>query len=488
MKPPRLPLLLLLAASTTVHGADWPRWRGPNRDDVSTETGLLKQWPETGPKKLWMSAKAGLGYSGCAVVQGVLYTMGLEGDTEQLLAFDANTGDLKWSTPIGPIFTNKWGDGPRGTPAVDGNRVYALSGQGYLLCANCADGKPVWTAALKDFGGKPPGWGYTESLLVDGNNVVCTPGGAQGTMLALDKTTGKKVWQSTDWTDPAQYASIVPADIHGARQYVALTAQHIAGIDAKSGAKLWLADFSGRTAVIPTPIVLNNTVYVASGYGVGCKLIHIGAKNVVQDGWTNTNMVNHHGGVVLVDGYLYGYSDKGGWTCQDWKTGEVKWAEKKLGKGAVHCADGMLYLLEESSGTVVLIDASPNGWKEYSRFKLDPQTTQRKPDGRIWTHPVVSDGKLYLRDQELLFCYDIQDRTKRAAAPAKTVALSNFTDPESAKQAAMKLYPALGVPGSPFNQAFLNKFRQLQQVRPEVLKNPNWPMLLAEEVASDLKK
>jgi hypothetical protein len=148
----------------------------------------------------------------------------------------------------------------------------------------------------------------------------------------------------------------------------------------------------------------------------------------------------------------------------------------------------MLYLLEESSGTVVLIDASPNGWKEYSRFKLDPQTTQRKPDGRIWTHPVVSDGKLYLRDQELLFCYDIQDRTKRAAAPAKTVALSNFTDPESAKQAAMKLYPALGVPGSPFNQAFLNKFRQLQQVRPEVLKNPNWPMLLAEEVASDLKK
>ena len=488
MKSP-LPLLLLLAAST-VHADDWPRWRGPNRDDISKETGLLKQWPEGGPKKLWMSEKAGLGFSGYAIVQGTLYTMGLEGDSEQLLAFDANTGALKWSTPIGPIFTNKWGDGPRGTPAVEGNRVYAMSGQGYILCANCADGKPVWTTALKDFGGKPPGWGYTESLLVDGNNVICTPGGAQGTMLALDKTTGKKVWQSTDWTDPAQYASVVPADINGTRQYVALTAQHIGGIDAKTGHKLWLADFSGRTAVIPTPIVQNNTVYVASGYGVGCKLFHIGAKNAVEDGWTNTNMINHHGGVVLVDGYLYGYSDKGGWTCQDWKTGEVKWAEKKLGKGAIHCADGMLFLLEESSGTVALIDASPNGWNEHSRFKLDPQTTQRKPDGRIWTHPVVSDGKLYLRDQELLFCFEVQDPTKRPAATAggAVVTPHKFSDPESAKQAAMKLYPALGIQGSPFNQAFLNKYRQIQQLKPDILKNPNWPMLIAEEVASELKK
>ena len=411
--PLLLTALLIAAAHPPAHALDWPGFRGTDREDISKETGLLKQWPATGPKKLWVSEKAGLGYSGFAVVNGTLYTMGLNGDSEDLLAFDANTGALKWTTPVGPIFTNKWGDGPRGTPYVDGDRVYALSAQGYLLCANATTGAAVWTQAFKDFGGKPPGWGYTESVLVDGDLVVCTPGGSQGTVLALDKTTGKKVWQSEGWNDAAQYGSIVPAVLNGTRQYVALTMQNVGGVDAKTGKKLWLSPWPGRTAVIPTPVVRENEVFISSGYGVGSKLVRVGADNATTDVWTNANLINHHGGVLRVGDHVYGYSDKGGWTCLDWKTGEVKWADKSLGKGAVHCAEGMLYLLDEKDGSVVLADASPSGWKEHGRFKLDPQTTQRKPDGRIWTHPVVSGGKLYLRDQELLFCFDVRDPARK---------------------------------------------------------------------------
>jgi outer membrane protein assembly factor BamB len=414
MRTPLLSAALLFGVSQPpAQALDWPGFRGVDREDISKESGLLKEWPAAGPKKLWVSEKAGLGYSGFAVVNGTLYTMGLNGDSEDLLAFDANTGALKWTTPVGPVFTNKWGDGPRGTPYVDGDRVYALSAQGYLLCANAASGAALWTQPLKDFGGKPPGWGYTESVLVDGDLVLSTPGGPQGTVLALDKLTGKKVWQSEDWTDAAQYGSIVPAVINGTKQYVALTMQSVGGVDAKTGKKLWLSAWPGRTAVIPTPVVRGNEVFVSSGYGVGSKLVTVGADNAASDVWTNTNLINHHGGVLRVADHLYGYSDKGGWTCLDWKTGEIKWADKSLGKGAVHCAEGMLYLLDEKDGSVVLADASPTGWKEHGRFKIDPQTTQRKPDGRIWTHPVVSGGKLYLRDQELLFCFDVRDSSRK---------------------------------------------------------------------------
>jgi hypothetical protein len=184
--------------------------------------------------------------------------------------------------------------------------------------------------------------------------------------------------------------------------------QHVGGVDARNGTQLWLSDWPGKTAVIPTPIQKGNEVFVSSGYGVGCKQVRIAADNAVSDVWTNTNMINHHGGVILRGDHLFGYSDKAGWSCLDWKTGEVKWADKSLGKGAIHCADGMFYLLEESSGVVVLIDASSQGWTERSRFKIEPQTTQRKPDGKVWTHPVVSNGRLYLRDQELIHCYDIR--------------------------------------------------------------------------------
>lgn len=406
MKSFLVPALLSLAAS--VQAADWPTFRGADRSDIARETGLLKQWPASGPKQLWLYQDAGLGYAGHAIVGGTLYTLGAHDAAESVIALDVATGKKKWSTEVGALLTNGWGDGPRSSPTVDGDKVYAMSGKGTLVCLSAADGKELWKVTMESLGGKVPGWGYCESPLVDGNLVVCTPGGSQGTLAAFDKTTGAKVWQSAEWTDPAQYASIIAVTHNGARQLIQLTMQSIAAVNAADGKLLWKTEFPGKTAVIPTPIFQDGQVFVAAGYGVGCKSVKIGANNAVEELYASTDMINHHGGVVLVDGHLYGYSDKAGWSCLDFKTGAVKWTERKaLGKGAIHAADGKLYLLEEKTGTVVLIDASPEGWKEHGRFTLQPQTTQRNPKGMIWTHPVVSGGKLFLRDQELLFCFDL---------------------------------------------------------------------------------
>ncbi|CAA9438129.1 MAG: probable polyvinylalcohol dehydrogenase [uncultured Phycisphaerae bacterium] len=399
---------LSAVAAAPAAADNWPQWRGADRTDVSKETGLLKSWPEGGPKQVWMNKDAGLGYAGFAVVGDTLYTMGLRDNAEHLIALNVKDGSQKWTAPMGPALTNGWGDGPRGTPTVDGDRVYGLSGKGHLVCAKAADGSVVWKAAMADFGGKVPGWGYTESVLVDGDKVVCTPGGSKGAVVALDKQTGKLAWQSKDFTEPAQYSSIVPASLGGKRQYVQLTMSKLVGLDPATGGTLWTSDWPGKTAVIPTPIVHGDHVYVTSGYGVGCKLVKVEGGTKPTDVYQNTNMVNHHGGVVLVGEHLYGHSDKGGWTCQELKTGKPVWTEKKLEKGAVTAAGGMLYLQGEKTGQVVLIEASPAGWKEHGRFTLKPQSEQRNPKGAIWTHPVVADGKLYLRDQELLFCFDVK--------------------------------------------------------------------------------
>ncbi|MDB6120450.1 MAG: bamB 1 [Verrucomicrobiaceae bacterium] len=394
--------------SSVSQANDWPRWRGADFDDQSKETGLLKEWPAEGPKKVWMNEDAGLGYSGFAVVGDTLYTMGARDAAEFVIAIDVKTGKQKWAAEAGPLLTNNWGNGPRSTPTVDGDKVYAMSGKGHLSCLSAADGKVLWKVTMEELGGKVPGWGYTESVLVDGNLVVCTPGGAQGSLAAFDKTTGKKAWQNSEWKDPAQYSSIIPADHNGVRQLIQLTMQSVGAVNAADGKVLWTTPFPGKTAVIPSPIFNNGKVFVVAGYGVGCKMVNVGANNVVTDVYANTDLVNHHGGVLLYKGNLYGFSDGKGWTCMDFAAGTVKWQEKKaLKKGAIHLADGMLYLLEEDSGTVVLIDASPEGWKEHGRFKLEPQTTQRSKSGKIWTHPVVSGGKLYLRDQELLFAFDV---------------------------------------------------------------------------------
>jgi outer membrane protein assembly factor BamB len=411
-------LLFLVPAAVfavmPVPNTDWPGWRGPTRDDHSRETGLLKQWPAEGPAKQWSFTNAGQGYSAFAVVGGKLFTLGTREGSEILIALDANKGTELWTAKLGGILDNKWGDGPRGTPTVDGDKIYALGGDGTLVAVQAKDGKELWRTTMAELGGKRPGWGYTESILVDGQQVVCTPGGAQGAMAALDKVTGKVLWQSKDFTDDAQYSSIVPATINGEAQYVQRTMQSVVGISPKDGAVLWKQVYPGKTAVIPTPIVKDNQIYVTAGYGIGSMSFKIEPGNKVamvfdETGGTNKVMKNHHGGVVLVGDYLYGYSDGVGWTCQDFKTGALVWGEKaKLGKGAIAYADGMLYCLDEATGNVALIEASPAGFNEKSRFKIDPQTAIRSPQGRIWTHPVIANGKLYLRDQDLIFAYAVK--------------------------------------------------------------------------------
>ena len=413
MNSPLKPLVAFTAlASLTpillANNFDWPQWRGPDRSHVSQESGLLKTWPEAGPKRVWLYENAGNGYSGPAVSKGKLFTLGTRDGNEILLVFDAVTGKEVLAVKIGAILDNDWGDGPRGTPTVDGDRVYAMSGRGDLICMKIADGNILWKTSMEKLGGERPKWGYTESVLIDGQQVVCTPGGSDGAVAALDKMTGKVRWQSKEFTEPAHYSSIVSAQIQGAAQYVQRTEKSVVGISPLDGKLLWETSFPGRIAVIPTPIVRGNDVYVTAGYGAGCKLVRIGPGNAVTVVYENKVMKNHHGGTVLVGDHIYGYSDENGWTCQDFGTGEAMWKHKGLGKGAIGYADGMLYCVEESSGNVVLAEASPKGWSEQGRFKLDPQTKIRSARGRIWTHPVISNGKLYLRDQDLIYCYDVK--------------------------------------------------------------------------------
>jgi outer membrane protein assembly factor BamB len=396
-------------------GADWPQWRGPNRDDVSRETGLRKAWPNGGPKLLWTFDEAGTGYSGPAVVGDRLFTQGADERQEFVLCLDVRTGKKIWSTPFGARFNNDRGDGPRGTPTVDGDRLAALGGQGDLVCLDLQGGKPVWEKSLKkDLGGQMmSGWGYSESPLLDGDKVVCTPGGPQGGVAALDKKTGDVLWRSKDFTDPASYSSLVTGDPGGVRQYVQMTGQSVAGVAADDGRLLWRFPRASRIAAIPTPIVHGDLVYVSSGYGAGDALLKVtrdGNRFKADEVYAGKEMQDHHGGVVQVSGYVYGHSDRGGWTCQELKTGKVVWAEgRKLGKGSLTCADGMLYLYAEKDGTCVLIEASPAGWKEHGRFKIPRESKITPQKGHfLWTHPVVANGRLYLRDQDLIFCYDVK--------------------------------------------------------------------------------
>jgi outer membrane protein assembly factor BamB len=410
------PLAALLAFALPAPAADWPQWRGPNRDDVSGETGLLKSWPKDGPPQLWTFLDAGVGYSGPAVIGDRLYTLGGDGKKTFAYALDVRNHEKVWSTEIGDFFRNGNGDGPRATPTVDGDRLYVLTGAGDLACLETATGKKVWQRSMKkDLSGQmASGWGYTESLLIDGGKVICTPGGKNGSLAALDKKTGDVLWRSTKLTGPAVYSSVVPAEIHGVREYILMTGQGVAGVAAEDGRLMWSSDQNAHGITVSTPVVHDNCVYTTTGYGVGCGLVKITGDASQQkaekayEGQARKVMANHHGGVVRVGEYVYGYSDGKGWVCQEFKTGKEVWANNKVGKGSLTYADGRLYCYTEGDGTVCLIDASPDGWKERGRFKI-PQQSKLNRQGKIWTHPVVANGRLYLRDQDLLFCYDIKD-------------------------------------------------------------------------------
>ena len=409
----RLDIVLSLLTALIINGsalaADWPQWLGPNRDGLTDETGLLQSWPEGGPQRVWLSRECGLGYSGPAIVNDTLYIMGARGDGEYLLALDTNTGQEVWNIRLGDIYENDWGNGPRGTPTVVGDMIYALAAKGALVCIDRTSGNEKWRVELvNDLGGQIPIWGYSESPLVDGNLVIVTPGNKEGAFAAIDRETGEVRWRSIELQDIAHYSSVMVAMANGRKQYVQLLEKRAVGIDPANGALLWQVPWPGSVAVIPTPMVRGNQVYVTSGYGAGCMLVEIGDDNTANVVYDNKAMKNHHGGTVLLGEHVYGHSEGVGWLCQDFATGKRIWRERgKLGKGAIGYADGRFYCLSESGGEVVLIAASTDGWQEHGRFTLAPQTELRKPKGKIWTHPVIANGKLYLRDQELLFCFDV---------------------------------------------------------------------------------
>lgn len=418
MKPVlSLALVLLIAAFLPAPvSAQWPNFRGPNGDDISPDTGLLKSWPDSGPAKVWVYENAGLGYSGFSIVDGKLYTMGTRGEDVTVVCIDVATGKEIWASAFskdnGEGYNSGWGHGPRGTPTYSDGRLYVLDPIGNVACINAVDGKVEWTKnLLKDFAGEMGGWGFAESPLVDGGHVILAPGGQKAGIVALDKTTGKTVWEATEVKPgKAEYATILATEINGVRQYVKFFETQVVGVDAKDGRLIWSSPWGGKVAVIPTPIIRGNEIYISSGYGIGCKLIRIEPDNKVTELWDNKVMVNHHGGVIRVDDHLYGFSDAKGLICQNWKDGEMVWNEKGQFtlKGAIHVADGRIYALNEDDGTVTLVDASPDGYKQEGRFQLDPLSPNRNPKGKIWTHPLVIGGKLFLRDQEFIVCYDVK--------------------------------------------------------------------------------
>ena len=404
--------LLLVASWAMAQSHDWPQWQGPTRDGLTDETGLLKYWPEGGPRRLWLFDNCGAGYAGPAVVDGRLFILGARGSDCHLLAIDVESGRELWSVALGPALENDWGGGPRATPTVEDGLVYALGGKGVLVCVRADDGREVWRVPMQDFGGREPQWGYSESVLIDGDQLVCTPGGNAGAIVALDKHTGQLRWQAGELNDVAHYSSIVKGAFHGRAQYVQLLVSRLVGLAPEDGRVLWQVDWPGRVAVIPTPIIHDGKVFATSGYGSGCALVEISAEdqpNELYDDGAKKLMKNHHGGVIRLGGYLYGHSDNVGWVCMEFATGKLVWREKEaLGKGAIAYADGMFYCLSEDDGELVLIDASPAGWQERGRFTLSPQTQIRSDRGKVWVHPVIVGGKLYLRDQDLLYCYDVK--------------------------------------------------------------------------------
>jgi outer membrane protein assembly factor BamB len=411
---PRLLALTLLLIPAIALAADWPQWRGPNRDEHSLDIGLRTDFSGDGPKLLWTYDKSGSAYSGPAIVGNVLYSLGA-GDDDFAFALDTETGKEIWRTNVGPRYKQPYGDGSRCTPTVDGDRLYFIRGGGELHCLATKDGKEIWKKSFrKDFGGDlMSGWGYSESPLVDGDKLVCTPG-SNGGIVALDKISGKETWRCNEVKDKASYSSIIAADVFGVRQYIQMLQGGLAGVRAEDGKLLWYYERAVRTAGIPTPIYYKNHVYSTAGYGVGCDMIKLTRsddKFTAEKVYHSNNMVNHHGGVVLVDGFVYGFSDGRGWVCQDLMTGENKWEAKgqgKPGKGSITYADGHIWCYDEKTGNLHIAEASPKGWKQTGLIKLPKQTTIRSNRGSIWTHPVIANGKLYLRDQDLLFCFDVK--------------------------------------------------------------------------------
>jgi outer membrane protein assembly factor BamB len=395
--------------------ADWPQWRGPQRNGMSRETGLLKAWPEEGPKLVWSVDNLGNGYSTPSVVGDRIYLMSNQGmENEFVQALSVTDGAEVWKGRIGKVGPNQKQNypGARSTPTVDGDKLYALGSDGDLVCLERSSGDVRWQKSLrKDFGGQPGSWAYAESPLIDGNVLVCTPGGAEATMVALNKQSGDVIWKSAvPEGDEAAYASAIVVETDGVKQYVQFLQNGLVGVDAKTGKFLWRFDktATGSPANIPSPIEHNGFVYSASGRGGGglVKIKPTPEGYTTEEVYVSQTLPKAIGGVVLIDGHMYGTS--GGLMCVDFMTGEVKWEERGVGAGGILYADGRLYVHGENNRQVALVEATPEAYREHGRF-TPPGEPQRPDKGKSWAYPVVANGRLYIRDQNMLWCYDVRD-------------------------------------------------------------------------------
>jgi len=399
-----------------VHGQqDWPQWRGPNRDGKSTETDIVDEFTGAGPPLLWEVDGLGSGYSSIAVANGIIYTLGRRENMEQLIAINIATGQEIWSVDVGN------GSHSNGTPTVDGNRVYAIGLQGNLVCADTSSGEIIWQKNFsRDFGGEMmSGWGYSESPLIDGQQLICSPGARNAMLVSLDKKTGVERWRAAvpDYgdrgTNGAGYSSVVISEAAGVKQYVQLTGQGVIGIRARDGHFLWgYNDVANNTANIPTSIVSGDYVFCSSGYGTGAALLHLTRDRdefLVKEVYflKAKTFQNHHGGMILVGDYIYAGAqhNEGFPICIELKTGKVAWGGNQRGPGsgsaAITFVDGKL-IFRYQNGIVALIDANE---KEY---RLRGSFMPRYQKDNSWAHPVVAGGRLYLREQDRILCYDIR--------------------------------------------------------------------------------
>ena len=405
-------LCVLLAAQASKtsdpKALDWFQFRGPNRDGLSNDTGLLQQWPSSGPPQLWKAAGIGTGYSGVCVSGNRVFTLGESNGKSFLVASNVADGKMLWKTPIGAPGGDR-GAGPRSTPATDGAIVVALSQAGELVGVQAATGRQIWANNMERMGGQRPNFWWSESPLIDGNLVVVTPGGSGG-VVALAKVSGQRVWQAKVKGE-AHYTSLAVAEIGGIRQYLALTHDSVSGIAARNGAIAWTAEPAWRkeaglqvNAVAATPVYKDGTLFISAGYGAGHSAFRVagaGGRFQILDAYKGKELENHHGGMIVVGDHVYGTNNTA-LVCMELKTGKVLWQNRCVGKGSVAFADGHLIVRGEQGG-VALVEASPAAYKEKGQFNV----TRSGGEG-AWANPVVSGGKLYIRDWDNLFCYDLK--------------------------------------------------------------------------------
>lgn len=398
--------VLAIPAAVSIRALDdWPQWRGLKRDGLSAEKGLLKDWPKAGPPLLWRATGGGAGYSSFSTANGRLYTLGARGGTEYAMAFDAATGKKIWEVPHGRQFGNDRGDGPRATPTVDGDRLYVFGASGDLAAMESATGKVIWKQNVLDkFGGSNIQWGLSESPLVLSDRILVSPGGRGASIVALKKTDGSVIWKSL--ADEPGYSSAVLHEAGGIREAIYFTAERALGIDVDTGKLLWsYTQVANRTANIATPIVRGNRVFLSSAYSTGAALLELTPSNGRIDAkqvYFTREMRNHHASSVLIGEHLYGFSDAI-LVAMKFDSGEVAWRDRSVGKGSVVFADDRLYLYSEQ-GVVGLAEANPSGYREHGRFQIP---TGNSP---TWSHPVVSNGTLFIRDQDNLLAFDVRQR------------------------------------------------------------------------------